>query len=155
MNEVTQDIPAIQAALESFKGDPTSNSVGGSSAIDLRKVAANLQILPLILDMAGCLGIRPNREVLTFMWDDPQTVTVEHDERIRNMVLFRASQKYPQLAALKPIRPFDAKICPHCSGVGKVASIPRSIICYCGGLGWVPVQPIPRHSKCVKADGIS
>jgi hypothetical protein len=108
--------------------------------LSLRKLAAEIQALPLVADMGGCYAIRCNGDIVSFAWDSPGELRLEEDPRIRNMAIFQGSKKHPALRALVPPRPADARDCPHCGGRGALpAPMPENVICYCGGLGWVPV----------------
>jgi hypothetical protein len=136
-------IQKIEARLEEFISDPSPCVAKFDEPIDVRKVAAELRILPLIFEMGGCYALRSNGEVVSFSWDDPYNVEVENDARIRNSALFQGSQKYPELSELVPPRPQDARDCSYCKGTGIVQGLPpdfpmERIVCYCGGLGWVP-----------------
>jgi hypothetical protein len=136
------DIPVIAEVLAAFVSAPEANLVHTDPQIDLRGLAAEFNVLPVLLDMGGCFGLRRNGEVVSFPWDEPHKLQVESDERIRNMVLFRAGVRYSPLAGLAPERPPSAPTCPHCGGSGSPNGLPerlaRSVICYCGGLGWLP-----------------
>jgi hypothetical protein len=56
--------------------------------------------------------------------------------------LFQGSRKYPELAVLIPARPHDAPDCHFCKGTGREPMSEQlkleNIVCYCGGLGWLP-----------------
>ena len=64
------------------------------------------------------------------------------EERIRNLVLFQAAKKFPELRPLMPERLATAKDCDFCRGTGIVnelrAELAKDVLCYCGGLGWLP-----------------
>ncbi|HEY7914065.1 MAG TPA: hypothetical protein VIG62_19295, partial [Blastocatellia bacterium] len=64
----------------------------------------------------------------------------EDNARMVNVALFQGSLTYPEIKSLIPSRPADAEDCPYCSGevVDQNKLEQQSIICYCGGLGWVP-----------------
>ena len=66
----------------------------------------------------------------------------ESDERMRNVALYQGSLTYPELKSLIPARPADAKDCPYCAAKGFDPSSlgKQNIVCYCGGLGWVPAS---------------
>ena len=110
--------------------------------LDLRRVAAELHALPLMLDMGGCLAIRPYGEIVSFAWDEEQNYVVERDRRLCNIALFQGSEKYPELLHLITPRTLLDKDCPHCDGTGihPINATLRmgNILCYCGGLGWIP-----------------
>jgi hypothetical protein len=112
--------------------------------LDMRKLASELNLLPMLFDMGGYYGIRPNGETLSFAWDEPHDLRAENDPRICNLVLLQGAKKYPELSVLIPSRPADAEDCPHCNGTGIERYVaehglnPEVNICYCGGLGWLP-----------------
>jgi hypothetical protein len=137
-----QDIPEIVAALDAFVMAPEPYTIGFDPPLDLRALAGELRLLPATLDMGGCLGLHPSGEVVSFLWDEPTTLRPEADPRTRNLAYFQASLKYPVLAPLVPRRPTNAVICSHCAGSGKCSGMPAEladkIVCYCGGLGWLP-----------------
>jgi hypothetical protein len=137
-----EDIPEIAEALTAFVADPKPYLIGGDRPLDLRAIAAQLRLLPAVLDMGGCYGLRPSGEVASFLWDEPEQVRTETDDRIRNLAYCQAARKYPVLASLVPRRPPDAVVCSHCGGSGRLAGVPdriaESVVCYCGGLGWLP-----------------
>src|SRR5215475_215051 len=82
--------------------------------LDLRVFADEVELLPVVLDGGGGLGLRPSGEVALFLWDRPHLLRPETDARIRNMVYYQASLRYPSLAPLVPCRPVDAVVCSHC-----------------------------------------
>jgi len=133
----SQDVPEIVAAIAEFVGASAPYTIGVDPPLDLRAIVAEVQLLPAMLDMGGCLGLRPNGEVASFMWDEPYTLRPETDNRIRNMAYYRASLKHPALAPLVPRRPADAVDCSYCAGSGRFPGFDQ-VVCYCGGLGWLP-----------------
>ncbi|WP_165227052.1 hypothetical protein [Aquisphaera insulae] len=138
----TGDNPEVVTALAEFIADPKPYPIGSDPALDLRSIAAELRLLPVWLDMGGCYGIRPCGAVASFAWDEEHEARTETDERIRNMVYHRAGLKFPALAVLSPRRPADAIVCESCGGTGRClglsADLAARIVCYCGGLGWLP-----------------
>ena len=110
--------------------------------LGLRRFAAETEILPLMPDWSGFFGIDQHGQVVAVTYDNIDAPHLVEDERVCNMVLFRGSKLYPDLSFLEPIKPEDAQLCPTCSGTGIVPNLPseiaNKIICYCGGLGWVP-----------------
>lgn len=126
-------VTEVELAFQQFLADSSPDPM------NLRRIAAELQVLPLVPDMGGCYAIRSNGEVVSFSWDAPSDVRAEEDPRIRNMAIFQGSRKYPILQSLVPHKPADALECPHCRGTGKLPEpMPENVICYCGGLGWLP-----------------
>jgi hypothetical protein len=66
---------------------------------------------------------------------------VEREERLINLAFYQGALRYPYLRRLIPNRPLSARVCPHCEGRGKIeleGIDPNVIVCYCGGLGWLP-----------------
>jgi hypothetical protein len=136
------DIPEIVTALAEFAAAEEPYIIGCDPPLDLRAVAAELQLLPAMLDMGGCLSLRPSGEVASLLWGEPHRLRAEPDERIRNLAYYQASLKYPALTRLVPCRPPDAVVYPHCGGSGRCDWLPDrladGVVCYCGGLGWLP-----------------
>ena len=127
----------IEAVLRGFV-------INFGEPLELRKIAGDLSVLPLFLDMGGCYCIRPNGEIVSFLWDKPDKLDVETNTRIQNIVLFQGAKKYPELKELLPVRLPDAIECPHCKGTGTLQGLAehgvtlKNIVCYCGGIGWLP-----------------
>jgi hypothetical protein len=117
--------------------------VKGSEAdsLNLRQLAAAKNVLPLVWDMGGVFTINPHEEVVSFAWDKWDDPRVESDLRLRNNALFGGSKKYHELESLIQ-KPEDARVCPHCGGTGLDPNAEKlntdAIVCYCGGLGWIP-----------------
>jgi hypothetical protein len=122
----------IQKSISEFTSDP----------LNIRQLVAEEKVLPLFWDMGGVFAINANGDILSFLWDDTLHPQVEYDPRIRNIVLFQGSKKYPELKDLAPVKPDNAQVCPSCRGTGIEPTATKlnvdNIICYCGGLGWVP-----------------
>jgi|SRR5215831_19366552 len=132
----------IQEAFAKFITDPEPYVI--CDDLDMRKLAAELNLLPVMLDMGGCYAIRPDGQIFSFLWDYPYDLRPEDDPRIVNVVFYRASLKYQELAELKPQKPADAQICPVCKGTGdpffgsELENKYTNISCCCGRLGWLP-----------------
>ena len=98
--------------------------------------------LPLVLDMGGSYAIRASGELVEFDWDGPSGSKSLDDPRVVNLALFQGSLKFPELVVLVPTRPATATPCEHCGGGGQLALTKEpgleNIVCYCGGLGWLP-----------------
>lgn len=133
----------IQETLTKFVADP-EYVPNFDPPPDLRKLAEELNLLPAMLDMGGCYAIRSDGQIFSFLWDSPYELRHEDDPRIINMVFYRASKKYPELAGLQPERPADAQVCMQCKGTGDpfigtdLENKYNNIACYCGNLGWLP-----------------
>ena len=106
----------------------------------VREVAVADRVLPLYSSMGGFYTVNSSGEVISYLWDDTLHGKVEFDPDIRNSALFQGSKRYPELASLIK-KPPDARVCPYCNGsgipLGTEALKTDSIICYCGGLGWL------------------
>ena len=108
---------------------------------ELRQLVNEEKVLPLYLSMADVITINASGDVISFLGDDPLHGQIEFDPRLRNTALFQGSKKYPELISLIE-KPDDAQVCPYCGGTGidsfeeKLKT--NAIICYCGGLGWIP-----------------
>jgi hypothetical protein len=55
----------------------------------------------------------------------------------RNIILARASALHTELAHVRPVRGAEDPGCQSCKGTG-VPLAGYDVICYCGGLGWLP-----------------
>lgn len=127
----------IVVRLQEYLSDPAHD------ALNLRQLATRFEALPLCVDWEKCWALRPDGQVVVFLHEgeDPQLHT-EEDVRMRNVALFQGSLTYSEIQSLVPDRPADADDCPFCAAKGFASERPESqnIICYCGGLGWVPAK---------------
>jgi len=132
----------IEATLEDYKSNPEPDVLKFDPSLDMRELAGQLNLLPLLLEMGGCVGIRPNGEFFSLVWDEPYELISESDTRVCNIALFEGAKRYPGIMELIPPRPENARECEYCNGSGTVIDLPpdlaQNIRCYCGGLGWVP-----------------
>jgi hypothetical protein len=142
MNITSELSKKIEAALEAYVSNPEPELLSFDPPLDLRKLAGELNLLPLLLDMGGCIGVRPDGALFAFVWDDPYELMPETDTRVCNIALFNGAQKFPEMMELIPMRPANARECDYCKGSGVVVGLPpdlaKAVRCYCGGLGWVP-----------------
>jgi hypothetical protein len=95
--------------------------------------------------MGGFYAVQSSGEVISAAWEHLQDVRIESEPRIRNGMLFQAAMRFPELLPLVPDRSAESRDCPHCSGTGHVVGFPPEIdnlVCYCGGLGWIPSDDI-------------
>lgn len=103
-------------------------------------LASELHILPVLFDMGGYGAITPEGEVVVGLWDTLKQVTIETDQQLRKIILFRCSQIYPELTELEPVRPQNAIDCPMCAEnelVWKLTQKNENLICGCGGTKWI------------------
>lgn len=125
----------IEARLKDYVADP------GNDALNLRRLAAEFEALPLCIDWESCWAIQPDGRVVVFSHDseNPQ-MREEEDPRLVNVALSQGSITYPEIRSLVPSRPAEARDCPYCAekGIEPKSLEEHNIVCYCGGLGWVP-----------------
>jgi hypothetical protein len=108
---------------------------------NLRAWVERHRALPVVFDMGGCYAVRVTGEVVSFGWDARDDVALEKNLRIRNGMLYQAAKRFPELRVLVPARPSNGAVCDSCDGSGRPNRIPatiENIVCYCGGLGWLP-----------------
>ena len=134
-----------QALLETLLAEFASNP---DEPGDLRAAAQCHQALPLFRDMGGCYAIRLDGTIVSWSWDEPERIRIESDARVCNVALFQGSKRYPAVKELLPLQPCEAVVCDTCGGTGTVRGLPAavagSVVCYCGGLGWVPASTGPN-----------
>jgi hypothetical protein len=132
----------IEETFAAYVTDPEPHVVKFDPPINMRELAAQLRLLPVVLDMGGCYCLQSDGEIFAFTWDEPHKLILETDPRIRNLVLFQAAKKFPALKPLIPPRPATAHDCDSCKGAGVASGFPpelaKDIVCFCGGLGWIP-----------------
>lgn len=125
----------IAERLKEYIDDPAHD------ALNLRSLAARFDALPLCVDWEKCWAVRVNGSVVVFYHDSEDAqLQIEDDPRLVNIALYQGSITYPEIKSLVPERPTDARDCPYCAekGIDPDSLEDQNIICYCGGLGWVP-----------------
>jgi hypothetical protein len=107
---------------------------------DLRGVARSLEALPICPDMSGCIAIRTDGSLVFYEWDS-ETCSDDIEPSFRLVALVCGSEKYPELTALLPTKPENARPCELCIGTGKVVfegQVWNNCFCgNCSGLGWM------------------
>ena len=63
----------IEKRLDEFINSTEPDKLG------LREIAADLNALPLFLDLGGCYAIRQDGEIISFAWDDEKNYQIEQD----------------------------------------------------------------------------
>jgi hypothetical protein len=124
----------LRRSLDSFLTDDTCPEAS------LRRVAAELAVIPITSDRNRELGIRvSDGRVVSFQRDEPFNLQVVGIPNAELAVYGHAWTKFPELAPLVPERPADAIECPACGGSGlhQRGERPSTLSCYCGGLGWL------------------
>ena len=109
---------------------------------DITRSARFHNALPLWLDTGGCVALRPNGELISWAWDEPEKlleldVAGERDRRMVHVARAQGAQRYPQIAGLAPVRDEHSQVCPSCHGSGKMPNVPDGFVCECGGVGWI------------------
>jgi hypothetical protein len=104
----------------------------------VKGIARRHHALPLLLDMGGCVALRPNGELIQFLWDAPDQVAIEADPKMRHVARAVGSRRYSAISGLAPTRTSTSEVCLTCKGTGVVRPDLPNIVCICGGLGWVP-----------------
>ena len=105
-----------------------------------------LAALPLYVDWNGGVALRPDGELIGFLWDEPQSIKVETDAHLRFLALVTGSERYSELVCLSPQRTSSDRDCASCGGTGRLLDLEAQgvdtthIRCYCGGAGWLPAN---------------
>lgn len=103
----------------------------------LRLAAAEHGFLPLYTGWMATVGISTDGTFVRWeQEEDPPRVETLDNRYQQRFALSRGALTYPELAALIPPRPAEAEDCPGCGGTGQPLGHP-TIICECGGVGWV------------------
>lgn len=137
----------IKGAIKTFLDNSEPYSLNFDEPIDLKKFAAELNVLPLSINFSTCYAINPDGEIAVLDFNGENIYTFlefERDPCIRSLVLCQGAKRFPDLSELMPVRPNDAIDCKNCEGTGiepinkKLGYDTERIVCYCGGLGWLP-----------------
>ena len=130
------DAAQVKHAVATLLSDP------GDTPKEALVAARALDALPFWMDIGGCLLLKATGEVVTFGWDEPQKVEPVLDNERDLLALHgargSAARKYSEIRGLMPLRDAAARTCPGCKGTGRLANVPASVVCVCGGLGWLP-----------------
>ena len=106
---------------------------------DLRRIAWQLNALPILPDMSGCLALRSDGSFV-FLDGETEQATEEFDPKFKLIGLVNGSERYPELKALLPVRPDNATDCDNCQGTGRFvfeSQVYKQVFCgTCSGLGW-------------------
>jgi hypothetical protein len=142
---VTPEVSAfIRERVQRFEQE-ASEGVRGRNASAVREHEA----LPLFFGWTQTLAIRADGALVRWTVEE-WPAAQEFDERTWvNVALVQGAARYPELASLIPTRPPDAETCPTCRGQGVIPGAPSSVICTCGGTGWLP--PLEPKDKIESA----
>jgi hypothetical protein len=126
-------VPAeVEAALMRFLADNEPDPT------DVKRIARRHHALPLLLDMGGCIALRPSGELIGFLWDSPDELSVESNTQMCHVARAVGTRRYPEISGLAPVRTPQSRTCPACKGTGSIRPDLPNVVCSCGGLGWVP-----------------
>src|SRR4051812_45540589 len=138
----------LQARIDSMIRD--YGGVASEEPVYLKDLAGRYHVLPILIDWTAFWGLRPDGSIFLIPTEDDGEAQAEGDGRIRRIAIFRGAKKYPELKPLVPVRPPDATDCPHCEGHGRIdipGVEPDTIVCFCGGSGWVTEEEILRERR--------
>lgn len=136
----------IEAVFQEYISNPQPDWIDSGKTIDLRKIAAELKVLPLYLDWSGAFGIQPDGEFFSFSYEKPYEIKTDYNQREINGILFQGLKRHPSLQDLMPVRTDHSIECSDCKGTGihpmnkTLGYTEEKIVCFCGGLGWLPGQ---------------
>ena len=111
---------------------------------DLRKIAKELNVIPIDFQWFESWGLQPNGNVMFFQFEEPYLIEIVENQKIINMVYFGAANKYENLKEIMPTRNKEAITCPECVGNGTLkefkdhSNLSKTVRCNCGGIGWLP-----------------
>jgi hypothetical protein len=138
----------IQKVIDEFVSDSELFLVASNEnpeiKINLREIASELSVLPVLFDWFECWGIQPNGSILLFKYEKPYKIKTETNQKIINVVFHDAGKKYTDLQELIPCRTNESVTCPSCDGTGILKEfadnefLAKSIRCGCGSIGWLP-----------------
>ena len=129
----------ISTEIHKYAQENSDNPILDSD-LTYGELASELNILPVLFDMGGYGAITHEGEVVVALWDTLKQITIETDQQLRKIILFRCSQLYPELAELEPVRPQNAIDCPMCTEnelVWRLTQKNEKLICGCGGTKWI------------------
>jgi hypothetical protein len=79
-------------------------------------------------------GVRRDGSAVAWNEETPESPPALLEGARARLALCQAAVMYPELVGLVPVRPSGAESCTVCSGTGR---LPGSLICSCGGAGWI------------------
>lgn len=98
---------------------------------------------PVWADWVGGFGLNTDHSVVFIEHRGNAAPEPVEEQHLRQVTLFIASRKRPDLAHLAPQRHPDDPTCPSCGGSGVYCGLdgrpaPDRAVCFCGGMGWLP-----------------
>ncbi len=107
-------------------------------ATDTAAFAEAHDVLVFAADLGGLAGARADGELVELGWDDKHPKPIV-SRRWRDLVLLSGRRFYQELEPLLPKRRASDLECASCRGTGKaLGGELENVVCYCGGLGWIP-----------------
>jgi hypothetical protein len=126
----------VESALADYLASQDPNHVW------TRRWAEYHHALPLVVDMSGCVALRPDGTLIQFAWDAEADISVRVDSHTCHVARAIGARKYPSINGLAPAKGPTARTCEACGGTGTpIEGNPLSIIgsiCICGNTGWLP-----------------
>ena len=111
--------------------------------LDLRKVAEEMQILPLMVDSGGCFALSTTGEIVSFGECNYRDLRIESDPKTIRTALYQGSLWFSEIKEMIPARPEEAIDCKDCETFNKKHNnFSDSFVCMCGGLGWLLPEEI-------------
>ena len=118
-----------------------------SAAETWRDLARRQGLWPVTNSFESLYAVTRDGQVVASNYDDFRDRIPVDDARERNWLLHEAAARRPELAHLEPRRQRQDPDCPDCRGSGRNPELPEgsNILCYCGGLGWIPAGYVDPH----------
>jgi hypothetical protein len=112
-----------------------------------RELARRQGLWPVTNSFESVYAVTRDGQVVASNYDDFRERIPIEDLRERNWLLHEAATRYPELAHLEPRRGPRDPDCTDCRGTGRHPDVPKgsNIVCYCGGLGWLPTGYVDPH----------
>lgn len=136
----------LEEALRKYLNSKTEHS------LSVRTLAERDRVIPILLEWGGLWALSLSAEVFFYPFDDAFEPRLgretESSTRIRNTINHLAAKTYSELKHLAPVRGDSDVTCGGCNGSGVVdgpIELRDRVVCYCGGLGWVPSDDIYPH----------
>ena len=138
----------IQKAIDQYVSINEPILIRYDGEVDLRKIAKELNVLPLVGDFGHNWGLNIQGEVVCFPYNNLNELEIIDDEPLhfqgmRRRVYLLASTEHG-LEELLPERSADSIDCSDCKGTGRnpindtLGYKKARIGCKCFGLGWLP-----------------
>jgi hypothetical protein len=116
---------------------------GSPEGVQWEQAFHDRSLVPVWADWVGGFGLTAGHEVVFIQHVSGAAPEAVEEPHLRNVTLFQASRRYPELAALAPERLPGDPTCPSCGGTGVFRRpdgrpLAENVVCFCGGMGWLP-----------------